>query len=411
MAEYLDESGFTRLWNNLKNIAIGATASAAGKQGLVPAPAAGDQNKFLRGDGTWAAAGGGGGGEIGVGEYEVIQTGVSASGSVTIDTASYAKLLIVFHNHWASSSSLFDTATELSVSALKQMTASRVYSLKSTIGSTGGNFLDARVTVSAVSGDDYTLTFSSGQSNYAINSIDVYGSAYVEVEMPTVTVHSTTTGAAGTNASVIGTTSPSGLALDFTIPRGEAGATGPQGPQGVQGAQGPQGEQGLQGPQGPQGETGPQGPAGSAATIAVGTVTTGAAGSSASVTNSGTSSAAVLDFVIPRGQDGSGSGDMLKSVYDTDNDGAVDEAETVTNASGSGAIEFGLDAGGKGQYRAAGASVWIPFLSGPTFTRLWTNPSPAASMAANTATRIRTRTRRLRTGNITTRTRRSCSDI
>ena len=33
----------------------GATASNAGLSGLVPAPAAGDENKFLRGDGTWAA--------------------------------------------------------------------------------------------------------------------------------------------------------------------------------------------------------------------------------------------------------------------------------------------------------------------------------------------------------------------
>lgn len=32
----------------------GATASAAGKSGLVPAPAAGKQNSFLRGDGAWA---------------------------------------------------------------------------------------------------------------------------------------------------------------------------------------------------------------------------------------------------------------------------------------------------------------------------------------------------------------------
>ena len=31
-----------------------ATASAAGKAGLVPAPAAGKQGQFLRGDGTWA---------------------------------------------------------------------------------------------------------------------------------------------------------------------------------------------------------------------------------------------------------------------------------------------------------------------------------------------------------------------
>lgn len=38
----------------------GATASAAGLRGVVPAPAAGDQDKFLRGDGTWqeVAAGG-----------------------------------------------------------------------------------------------------------------------------------------------------------------------------------------------------------------------------------------------------------------------------------------------------------------------------------------------------------------
>ena len=32
----------------------GATASGAGTQGLVPAPAAGQQLAFLRGDGTWA---------------------------------------------------------------------------------------------------------------------------------------------------------------------------------------------------------------------------------------------------------------------------------------------------------------------------------------------------------------------
>lgn len=35
----------------------GASAGAAGTAGLVPAPAAGDQEKFLRGDGTWAPGG------------------------------------------------------------------------------------------------------------------------------------------------------------------------------------------------------------------------------------------------------------------------------------------------------------------------------------------------------------------
>ena len=46
------------------------------------------------------------------------------------------------------------------------------------------------------------------------------------------------------------------------------------------------------------------GEAGTAATIEVGTVTTGEAGSSASVTNVGTKSEAVFDFVIPRGDKG-----------------------------------------------------------------------------------------------------------
>lgn len=94
-------------------------------------------------------------------------------------------------------------------------------------------------------------------------------------------------------------------------PQGEQGPQGPAGPAGATGATGPAGAQGAQGPKGDKGDTGeqgPQGPAGQAATIQVGTVTTGEPGTNASVTNSGTSSAAVFDFVIPRGQDGSGGG-------------------------------------------------------------------------------------------------------
>lgn len=36
------------------SVMVGATADVAGMKGLVPAPAAGDQLRFLRGDGTWA---------------------------------------------------------------------------------------------------------------------------------------------------------------------------------------------------------------------------------------------------------------------------------------------------------------------------------------------------------------------
>lgn len=38
------------------DVFTGATSSTAGVAGIVPAPAAGDQGKFLRGDGTWATA-------------------------------------------------------------------------------------------------------------------------------------------------------------------------------------------------------------------------------------------------------------------------------------------------------------------------------------------------------------------
>lgn len=61
------------------------------------------------------------------------------------------------------------------------------------------------------------------------------------------------------------------------------------------------GDRGDIGPQGPQGEPGADG---AAATVAVGTVTTGEPDTPASVTNSGTQNAAVLDFVIPQGVKG-----------------------------------------------------------------------------------------------------------
>jgi len=52
------------------------------------------------------------------------------------------------------------------------------------------------------------------------------------------------------------------------------------------------------------GEVGPAGPSGSAATVTIGSVTTG----TAAVTNSGTASAAVLNFVLPAGGGASGGG-------------------------------------------------------------------------------------------------------
>lgn len=53
---------------------------------------------------------------------------------------------------------------------------------------------------------------------------------------------------------------------------------------------------------------GAKGDTGTAASITIGTVTTGAAGSNASVTNSGTASNIVLNFMLPRGKDGKDGG-------------------------------------------------------------------------------------------------------
>jgi len=56
--------------------------------------------------------------------------------------------------------------------------------------------------------------------------------------------------------------------------------------------------------EGAQGPAGSAGSNGAAATITLGTVTTGAAGSNVIITNVGTSSAAVFNFTIPRGDQG-----------------------------------------------------------------------------------------------------------
>jgi hypothetical protein len=112
----------------------------------------------------------------------------------------------------------------------------------------------------------------------------------------TIAAGLTTTGAAGTSASVTNSGTSSAAVFNFTIPQGIQGNTGPTGPQG------PQGIQGIQGNTGP---TGPTGANGAAATIAVGTTTNLTAGSAATVTNSGTSSAAVFNFGIPIGPTGS----------------------------------------------------------------------------------------------------------
>lgn len=100
-------------------------------------------------------------------------------------------------------------------------------------------------------------------------------------------VGTTTTGAAGTSASVTNSGTPLDAVLNFTIPRGDTGATG------------------------------------TAATIAAGTTTTTDPGTDASVTNVGTSNDAIFDFEIPRGagvNSGGTAGQVLTKASGTDYD-------------------------------------------------------------------------------------------
>lgn len=139
---------------------------------------------------------------------------------------------------------------------------------------------------------------------------------------------------------------------------GPKGATGAQGPQGIQGPVGPTGATGATGatgPQGPAGKDGKDGKDGAAATIAVGNTTTLAAGSSATVNNSGTSSAAVFNFGIPKGDKGDkgdtgASGSAATVAVGTVTTGSPNTPASVTNVGTSSAavFDFVIPKGDKG---------------------------------------------------------------
>jgi hypothetical protein len=65
------------------SVFTGATSNSAGTSGLVPAPASGDTNKFLRSDGSWATITGGSGGISGINLLSVSLT-PDGNGVITI---------------------------------------------------------------------------------------------------------------------------------------------------------------------------------------------------------------------------------------------------------------------------------------------------------------------------------------
>lgn len=136
----------------------------------------------------------------------------------------------------------------------------------------------------------YSLIITDAEGTTGANLYNgVDGQDGADGQAATITVGSTTTGNAGTNASVTNSGTTSAAVLDFVIPRGADGAPGQDGSDGAPGADG------------------------QAATVTVGSTTTGNPGTSASVTNSGTTSAAVLNFTIPRGDKGEDATDYSQS--------------------------------------------------------------------------------------------------
>ena len=103
-------------------------------------------------------------------------------------------------------------------------------------------------------------------------------------------------------------------------------------------------------------QEGPVGPPGPAATVTAGTTTTGAPGTSASVVNSGTTSAAVFDFTIPRGATGA-TGTAATVAVGTTTTGAAGTSANVTNSGTTSAATFNftIPRGDTGATGATGA--------------------------------------------------------
>jgi len=143
------------------------------------------------------------------------------------------------------------------------------------------------LTIEKGTGNDILVEVTPSETQFVVIDRGIQGATGATGAAATIAVGATTTLAAGSSATVANSGTSAAAVFDFGIP------------------------QGIQGIQGIQGATG------TAATIAVGTTSTIAAGLPATVTNIGTSAAAVFDFAIPQGA--AGTGDVTGAASSTDN--------------------------------------------------------------------------------------------
>ena len=117
------------------------------------------------------------------------------------------------------------------------------------------------------------------------------------------------------------------------------------------------------GDKGDKGDTGATGSPGAAATVTVGTTTTGQPGTSASVVNAGTQSAAVLNFTIPKGAKGdtgaTGSAATVAVGATTTGQPGTNASVTNSGTQSAAVLNFTIPKGAKGDTGSAGAAATI----------------------------------------------------
>ena len=230
-----------------------------------------------------------------------------------------------------------------------------------------------------VTKDGQTVIVSPITQSVTISSPGPQGATGATVV--SVAVGTTTTGAAGGTASVTNVGTPTSAILNFTIPQGAQGATGSTGATGSQGSAGVKGD---------------KGDTGTAASVAVGATISGV---TPSVTNVGTNSAAIFDFVLPKGDTGNtgatgaqgsagANGSAATISVGTTTTLAAGAAATVTNtgSSSAGTLNFGIpqgSAGAKGDTGDTGPGVAVggtagqvlAKIDGTNFNTQWITPS------------------------------------
>lgn len=127
-----------------KDIMTGATSSAAGTSGLVPAPAAGKQGAYLRGDGTWA-----------------VPTNTDTKVTNTLNTTAKAYVTGTTSSSTNTGTQVFDTGVYLDTTA-GMLTATTFKGALSGNASTSNKLKSTSYTTITINTSDWTKNSNGG---------------------------------------------------------------------------------------------------------------------------------------------------------------------------------------------------------------------------------------------------------